>query len=381
MSRRDAFRALHSLIPYSNPKPVDAAATSADRKVTHPPYVASAQVLHEASVSNRSLPANFADPHLAVFEHELSRDIPATHLLELENVSISPLGILFRDDKVLPESFAHPHQVETWTTAKSRLKLQLASWLRAPLNKIDEDAFWVCDTQSSEYFHWMTDALPRLISVRDRLAEGVLLLPGDYQARPYVWESLRAFRIPRVLYLDRVSLCRRLLLPTPTAPSGNYNEALTRLLREQLTAFFAKIPVPDLGDRIYISRARAPRRKLHNESDVVHVLEKHGFQIVHFEDYTFEQQVALAAKTRFMVSMHGAGLTNMLFMPESGRVLELRKQDDAVRNCYFSLASALDLKYFYEMCEPDRPEASRFAADLIVDVESLDRTIQHMLEA
>lgn len=43
----------------------------------------------------------------------------------------------------------------------------------------------------------------------------------------------------------------------------------------------------------------------------------------------------------------------MLFMEADTAVLEFRHQGDTHNNCYFSLASALNIKYFYQTCQSD----------------------------
>ena len=50
---------------------------------------------------------------------------------------------------------------------------------------------------------------------------------------------------------------------------------------------------------------------------------------------------------------------------------ELRKKGDKLNNCYFSLASALNLKYFYQTCVADNPGASTQKSNLIVNIDQL----------
>ena len=88
----------------------------------------------------------------------------------------------------------------------------------------------------------------------------------------------------------------------------------------------------------------------------------------------------LLADTRVLVSNHGAGLSNMLFMAPGGSVLELRKRGDAHNNCYFALASALNLKYYYQLCDPENPNQDAFSADLIVDATMLRQNLDLMLD-
>ena len=88
---------------------------------------------------------------------------------------------------------------------------------------------------------------------------------------------------------------------------------------------------------------------------MIEVLRAFNFRIVRTEDYSFAEQVRLAAGARYLVSNHGAGLTNILFMRPGSSVLELRHATDCINNCYFTLASALNLKYFYQTCQPKTP--------------------------
>jgi capsular polysaccharide biosynthesis protein len=106
---------------------------------------------------------------------------------------------------------------------------------------------------------------------------------------------------------------------------------------------------------------------------------KSGFQIVHFEELSFMEQATLCSRAHFLIGNHGAGLTNMLFMASGGSVLEFRKKADAKNNCYFSLASALGLDYFYQTCSSDTPEEDPNTADIIVDVSALERNLDLML--
>jgi capsular polysaccharide biosynthesis protein len=118
-----------------------------------------------------------------------------------------------------------------------------------------------------------------------------------------------------------------------------------------------------------------------NEDEVGAALKDYGFRSIRFEDYSFAEQVQIASKARFLVSNHGAGLTNMLFIASGSSVLELRKREDSHNNCYFPLASALDLHYFYQLCDPLDPNEDAHSADLIVRVELHRKNVEEMLAA
>jgi capsular polysaccharide biosynthesis protein len=236
----------------------------------------------------------------------------------------------------------------------------------------------VTDDWSYGYFHWLCDALPRLFTIREQLRELVLLLPHRYESLEYVRSSLEIFGARRVEYVrdGEVCVCERLVMPTHAAPSGNYNEGLMREMRRFMLDSFGAGDEP--RERIYLSRSRAPKRKVRNEDEVVAVLGEFGFRVVHFEDYAFARQVEIAAGASHFVSNHGAGLTNTLFMRPGGSVLELRRRDERERNWFFNLANAAGLEYFYQNCAPADADEDPHTADLLVDARALRENLSLM---
>ena len=329
------------------------------------------ETLYQNSISIRQLPINFDRTDLALFQRELKKDIPATKLLRLQNVNVNPDGIIFRGTKIFAESFASPKYLDAWLTPKAKLKFFVKNYLFKDIEKIDSNVFWFTDNWSDTYFHWITDALPRLFSIREKIVDGTLLLPASYQEKKYITSSLSPFVFQEVKFVNHIIPCKNLHIPTHTAPTGNYNEALIKDLRSFYTDFYSKTDSDSIGDKVYISRSKAPKRKIQNEEECLVVLKEYGFKVVYFEDYSFEQQVKICLDARYLISNHGAGLTNMLFMKSGSSVFELRKKADIRNNCFFSLASALNLKYFYQICDSENPDEDAHTANLIVDCKLL----------
>ncbi len=81
-------------------------------------------------------------------------------------------------------------------------------------------------------------------------------------------------------------------------------------------------------------------------------------------------------KTGSLIALHGAGLTNMLFMNANTKILEIRNEEDKHNNCYFSLASDLDIDYYYLLSKGDSIETHTVNVD--VDIEKLEQIILEM---
>ena len=329
------------------------------------------------TLAKRELPINFRQDELPLFADELERKIPATRLLEMRDVRVSPEGILFKGGKISIESFAYPWMWNEWRPDKVFRFLAQNHLLRKQF-RFEPDALWIVDNWSAGYFHWLADALPRLYAARDIAENLVLLLPHQYEKLEFVHGSLKAFKLSGLRFMgpDEVVSCKRLTVPTHTAPSGHFSEEIIRGVRDLLVNIYDAKTGTKTGGRIYISRGRSSRRTIVNEDEVVDLLREYGFLIVYAEDLSFAEQVSLFSDTSLLVSNHGAGLTNMLFMSAGGNVLELRHQTDKVNNCYFTLASALGLNYFYQTCQPQRSDEEPHTANLVVDVKAFRENIE-----
>lgn len=341
-------------------------------------HSSSTTALLAESVSTRQLPVNLEPGDLWLFERELRRAIPGSRLIEMRGVRISADGLLFKKGRILPESFAFAHLLDEWTPAR-RLRFLADNYLVKTSRRIDTDALWIVDNWSEGYFHWLADALPRLFLVRQHLKEWTLLLPHYARRLAFVEPSLAPFGARSVRYMDEdeVLTCRRLFVPTHAAPPGHFNETVIQNVRKVLVAAYGNGSGRD--DRLYISRSAARRRKVSNEDEVVDVLRRFGFRVFCPESCPFDEQVRTAAAARYLVSSHGAGLTNMLFMPAGSHVLELRHERDDLSNCYFTMASALGLNYSYQTCASPNPGEPSHTADLRVDVGRLDANLARLL--
>jgi hypothetical protein len=336
--------------------------------------------LCEASLSKRQLPQNFDEAHLDLFQHEFERPIPESRLLRFENVSVSSEGLLFKGAKMLPESFAYAFEFDDWKR-RSILKFLVTNHFLRKRRTIETPVLWITDYWSKGYFHWLTDALTRLFVVRDRLDQLTLLLPTEFATRDFVKSSLNVFGVKRVEFIrpNEVVKCRSLLMPTHTAPSGHFRDEVIQGVRTTLLNALGESHQG--GERLYISRRLAGRRRIANETELTPVLEKFGFETVYAEELSFEQQVKLFSRARYLVSNHGAGLTNMLFVRDGGAVLELRHVSDYINNCYFILASALKLEYYYQLCQAEGNSADAHTADLIVDPKELETNLTRLCES
>ena len=334
--------------------------------------------IYAETVARRKLPVNFREDQRAMFGGELERVIPSTRLLKFEDVWASPEGLLFKGRRILRQSFAFPNHLDEWP-ARSVWKFLVTNHVLRRRRKIEREVLWVTDYWSTGHFHWLTDVLTRLFAVRERLAEVLLLLPGKYEKRDVVRSSLKAFGVTNVDFIGdgEVVECRSLVMPSHTAPSGHFNHEAIRGVREVMLSAYGDLSGEE--KRLYISRSSAGKRRTVNDDQVTSILSGFGFETIRAEELSFEEQVRLCSQARYIVSNHGAGLTNILFIREGGSVLELRHQADCINNCFFTLSSALDLRYYYQTCMPQDAAADPHDAHLVVDPDQLQKNLLLLL--
>jgi len=335
------------------------------------------KVIYEEHVAVRKKPLNLQESDLHLFKDELERKIRETHVLTLHDVYLVNSIIFSLSRLKFYTSYTYP-PFDNFGLKSIGLNLfillKMSKFLFPTKKESLLQAVWIADRRSNEYFHWLTDALPRLVVAKDFVGNHPLVLPEHYKKYRYITESLKLFDIPVRFCESSTKLkIHELILPSHTAMSGNYNKVVINKLRD---IFLLRFKDTAPNRLIYISRKKAQKRKVANEDDVVALLEKFKYEVHYFEDYSFEQQVRICAQTKSLIGLHGAGLTNMLFMQAHGQVLELRNENDCHNNCYFSLASDLSIDYYYQLSKGNKNDTH--TVDVSVDLNELQRNLELM---
>jgi capsular polysaccharide biosynthesis protein len=236
-----------------------------------------------------------------------------------------------------------------------------------------EEALWVHDDWSGNYFHWLTDVLPKLLAWQ-KTGEACrqVLLPRELLSKPYVNESLARLGFQGIGFNRPHLQVRRLIVIGPTAPTGNFRSSLLNELRDQLRGHGCK----NSEHRLYVSRADAAKRHLVNEAQLGPILESHDIQSVQLEGRSLAEQIELFSSCRLLVGLHGAGLTNMLWMPAGGHVVEIRRRHDRHNNCYFAMASGLGHQYSYLQAEDAGATQDTHTAELHITPQLLEDCLQ-----
>jgi capsular polysaccharide biosynthesis protein len=236
------------------------------------------------------------------------------------------------------------------------------------------------------YGHWLLQCLPKLYAftlLRRRFRDLKVVLPPLPAASPHQ-RTLDLLGIgPEAVHVlpprEVSGFASAIVMPNldiwSVAPFASM--AADRLIAGLPAAPAGAAPRPA---RIYVHR-KVKARHVANFDAVRAVVERHGFEVLSFEDADLAEQVAVMQAARLVISEHGANTTNVLFCRDGARVLELFNPF-SVEPAFWSIAARRGLDYGYLLgthsATAENPQPSWNSA-YDVPLDTLEAGIQAML--
>lgn len=243
---------------------------------------------------------------------------------------------------------------------------------------------------TSNYIHWLTEALPKLalIDQIDAYAELPYLI--DSGLHPNILESIRLLNSRRRQLIEvgpsELLAVEKLLCVTPTAyvpfdfqpglaadqldinpSSAMYSPDALQRLRQLLVAALVHAPVAP-RKKLYLRRS-GRSRPMENSDAVEALMLEQGFSIVEPETLSFSDQVRLFSDAGVIVGQGGAALGNIIFAPAACHLVVLTTWSPYTIHYYFAnLAAALGQTCTLIMCEPVHSELEEHRAHMGVNV-------------
>jgi hypothetical protein len=236
------------------------------------------------------------------------------------------------------------------------------------------------------YYHWFTETLTRLWEVEKLSTPSTVLLPAALQKFSYVTDTLPVFKNITIEWIpeqNNIVKLKQAHLVDCKRSCDDYNPTF---LNEFKGRYLSHIKTNNLideaqlqpGNKLLILRKKATRRNIVNEAEVVHVCKKYGITPIDFEDYTLPQQAYIVSNAKLLVGLHGAGLTNMVFMSDNATILELQREvtgdDKMFSTVYYTMANALGYTYHIQFCKPEEGKTF-FDTNYTVDTAVLDQKL------
>ncbi len=327
--------------------------------------------IYSALKINRQPPHNVEVGKGSDFFKQVDVNFDVVDLNSYDDVYVSPEGIVFKGLSVEREHLIYPKHEKVYNAkyiVKSRIKRKC---VRLPKG----ERYLLCfDYWSNSIFHWMCDVMPRLQAIKEQTKDLVLLLPANFEY-PYIHETLAVFQFKSIYFIpiNTYVRCLKLLVPDHITVSGKIRPDNFKALRTTILNHFE----PNFSNRfnfsnIYISRNKAKYRKVINESELLPILAAYNYQLIYFEDYKVSEQIEICYNAKNFVSIHGANLTNTIFMKPNSNVMELRKKGDLENNYFYEIADAVDCNYFHLDCDFEDPVPNYNFFSLYVNVKDFE---------
>lgn len=228
---------------------------------------------------------------------------------------------------------------------------------------------------SSGYHHWITESLVRLLSINTK--EYNLIIPIDYPK--FAFEILSTYSFKSIIKIPAKTGVFASNITIPFNPdSGFYEKDKLHAIKAHFLNYY-NIPDSVPTSRIYITRKNAAKRKVENEKELLPILEKFGFVVIDADQLTVLEQIKLFSSCSILISIHGAALTNCIFMNENTTVLEFYKKNTFINYCYERMTKELHINYARLLCDGGTNNTTHVdVTDLIVNIDDFEKVLNKL---
>ena len=239
---------------------------------------------------------------------------------------------------------------------------------------------------AGSYYHFLLDVLPRIFAAQDYsaktdkkiafvcdenllpwMAQALYLMGAvNYQLLPYDASSGEFAIRCKTLISRRGHRCNEWGGETPYDALSPLD---AQLLREKLFIAIDNYNFENLPKKILISRDDAASRRMLNQFAVERELGP-SYKTVTLSGMSLTDQIALFKNATHIISVHGGGLTNLIYT-QSAAVFEIHSSGHDIRPDFFQICAMNDSKYYFDVCDPVTPQN-----DIVVPLESIKKFIE-----
>lgn len=220
----------------------------------------------------------------------------------------------------------------------------LRYFLRTRVTFRIESAIVISTEGTSGYYHWMIDALPKIMMVNDIFFNENPLIIIPKNDKSFIEESLSLYGIKNYILSYKNFNCKVNKLYVPELISDVGNPRLETL------NFLKNVIIKESGyfetrsKRIYVSRRNSSKRRVLNENELMATLSLYGFELFELEKLSLEKTIKLFMSAEIVVAPHGAGLTNIVYCNSETTVIELFP-NNYFEECYQNISNLLQLNH------------------------------------
>jgi capsular polysaccharide biosynthesis protein len=356
-----------------------------------------------------SVDFQFLDPR--AFESTSVRSIhtvqlPAQNLWLLENAQVlDGFQVVKNNDFVIYEKSADPRNgfvagiwqvAEVMKNGEDRVFVDFAFERRVNL----DSAVLLSGRCTRNYFHWLIEYMPKMLNVIDSgiPVTGPLLIDSAMPAQHYDIARFVAKKYGfSLLPIEPKTLCavNKLYVPSPSTfhpddqsfeywEGGGVSQKHLHFIRKEAYEYIASLPVKGETPRRVYLRRRSAARRITNEDEVEHLVEKLGFTIIEPAALSFAEQVQVFANADVIMSPAGAALSNVVFMREGATAISILADYNKGYCMKANIANAVGVHFFHITGDLVKPreffesyDQFRFS-EFTMDTAKIERAIQEL---
>ena len=360
---------------------------------------------------NRS--SHIQSPHLYIegehyYRQELHGPTPDISILLIEDVDvIGTTDAIIHKDKMYHnelKNMKEHHDLKRFDIFTPRKKNKYELTVSKDITNTDKEAIYISllKEHSSNYYHFITEALPRLISTlkvinKDKnLINQTFILLIDYEVPAQCIDIINMlikqnysiqlvkhgyrFHCPQLLYCTPLwlSLDNTTSLPNPIKEFFIDKEALklvtttlhqTLSNRQQQTKPYRKL---------YLQRLNNKLRGVTNIIELERLFYKHNFEFVDTTHMSIQEQYNLFSEASLVVGISGASFTNILFMQKGTTAISLYPSTQSTNYYLFQpLADTAKINFIHCLTDPLDDQISLHAPSSI-NIENLDKLLKEI---
>lgn len=341
------------------------------------------------------------------FKPEIGDKLPDINIYKFKKVSVvgSTDAIVFEDKFLHTElTLMEPrHDLKRWDIFrkinKNKYELSL-NYNKKELNLKDgKTCITLLKEHSVNYYHFMTEGLPRLIQIVNSIEnfdiKDYVLLIDDEMPKQCI-EAIELILNDKINIIfvkkGEIIYCEELIYCTPLWTSLDNTTGLPNPKKEFFVDKYAIdlvrkniLPLCNLVDKnvnksrkVYLQRLNNKLRPISNLNKLELLLLKYNYEFIDLSCFSLKEQVELFQNVDIVLGASGAAFTNLIFMKKGSKAVNFYPSVSATNYYIFQpLADISNVELIHFLTTPNENDIS-IHSEVSIDLNSLELLLKEI---
>jgi hypothetical protein len=239
--------------------------------------------------------------------------------------------------------------------------------------KISEPAISIMNGWYENFYHFSLECLVKIYILRNY--NGTIVFPSKLHGFHKEWIAI--FGLKNITYIEENEV-----VETPLAISSNFpNRDLNHhanILPEFRDWILSKVSSKNvlICNKIFVGRRTASKRNLTNQQELKIELAALGFFYIEMEDFSVEEQINIFRHADYIVGVHGASLSHLMFCKPNTKVIDLIHEEYHVF-CFLKLSKILNINYDLIFCKGELTDKTQSGyTDFYAEIELIKNKVK-----